>query len=77
MKKQFLIIPAIALLAACGGGNTNQNGGTATDTTANADGRDGVHTVSTDTESEPADTISTKVWEALLAFDKKTERAHR
>ena len=50
MKKQLLIIPAIALLAACGGGNTNQNNGTATDTTANADGRDGVHTISTDTE---------------------------
>lgn len=30
-----------------------------------------MHTVSTDTESEPADTISTKVWETLLDFDKK------
>ena len=69
MKKQLLIIPAIALLASCGGGNTNQNNGTATDTTATVETPQ--CDVSTDTESEPADTISTKVWEALLAFDKK------
>ncbi len=34
MKKTLLIIPAIALLVACGGGNANQNNGTATDTAA-------------------------------------------
>ena len=68
MKKQFLIIPAIALLASCGGGQT-QNSGTATDTTANVETPQ--YDVATTIESEPADTISTKVWEALLAFDKQ------
>jgi hypothetical protein len=68
MKKQFLIIPALALLASCGG-QQNQNSGTATDTTATVETPQ--CDVSTDTESEPADTISTKVWETLLAFDKK------
>ena len=33
MKKQLLIIPAIALLASCSG-QQNQNSGTSTDTTA-------------------------------------------
>ncbi|MBQ5577209.1 MAG: hypothetical protein IIT37_14255, partial [Bacteroidales bacterium] len=68
MKKSFLLISAIALLTSCGGGQQNQNSGTTTDTT---NGRDAINRVSTPTESEPADTISTKVWEALLAFDKK------
>ena len=70
MKKQLLIIPALALiLAACGGGQQTKNNGTATDTTTNS--KDVINSVSTTTESEPADTISTKVWEALLAFDKQ------
>jgi hypothetical protein len=32
MKKTFIIIPTIVLLASCGGGTQNQNGGTATET---------------------------------------------
>jgi len=55
MKKQFLIIPAIALLASCGGGQQNQNGGNASDTAAanaNADGGDGRPSVSTTTEPD-------------------------
>ena len=51
MKKSFIIIPAIALLASCGGGQQTQQN---TDTAAN--GRDGVHTVST-TETEPTQPI--------------------
>ena len=65
--KKILIIPAIAALTLCAcGGNTNQNSNNgATDTT----GTDGVQTVSTDADA--IDTISTKIWEALKAFDKK------
>ena len=51
MKKSLLIIPALALLASCGGGQQTQQN---TDTAAN--GRDGVHTVST-TETEPTQPI--------------------
>ena len=58
MKIKHLPIALAALtLCACGGGNQNQNSGN-----QNAD---------TITTPEPADTISTKVWEALNAFDKK------
>ena len=49
MKKSLLIIPAIALLAACGG-SQNQNNGTTTDTTDN--GGDGRPSVSTTTETD-------------------------
>ncbi len=51
MKKSFIIIPAIALLASCGGGTQTQQN---TDTAAN--GRDGQPSVSTtelETASEP------------------------
>ena len=48
MKKSFILIPAIALLASCGGGQQTQQN---TDTAAN--GRDGVHTVSTTEPTKP------------------------
>ena len=69
--KKHLIIPVIAALTlvSCGGSTSNQNVGTSTDTAAQ--GRDGVHTVSTSPESESTDTISTQIWDALKAFDKK------
>ena len=57
MKKSFLIIPALALLASCGGGQT-QNNGTVTDTT---NGKDAINRVSTtekptETPAEISDT---------------------
>ncbi len=44
MKKQLLIIPALALLTSCGGGHQTQNSGTTTDTT---NGKDAINRVST------------------------------
>ena len=54
--KKYIIIPTIATmtLMSCGGGTTTQNTGTQSDTAAN--GRDGVHTVSTTTETTPTET---------------------
>ena len=57
MKKSFLLIPALALLASCGGGQT-QNNGTVTDTT---NGKDAINRVSTtekptETPAEISDT---------------------
>ena len=48
MKKSFIIIPAIALLASCGGGQQTQQN---TDTAAN--GRDGRTSVSTTEPTKP------------------------
>ena len=52
MKKSFLLIPALAalILASCGGGNGNQSQNA--DSTS-IDGRDGVHTVSTEENATP------------------------
>ncbi|MBP5681936.1 MAG: hypothetical protein J6X05_01630 [Bacteroidales bacterium] len=61
MKKQLLIIPAIALLTACGGGNTNQNGGTDSDQAA--------QTIPTFTYVEPNEDIAGKIWELIAEDD--------
>ena len=58
MKKQLLIIPALALLTSCGGGHQTQDSGTTTDTT---NGRDAINRVSTtekttETPAEISDT---------------------
>ena len=58
MKKSLLIIPALALLASCGGGQQTQNNGTVTDTT---NGKDAINRVSTtekptETPAEISDT---------------------
>ena len=66
--KKILIIPAIAALTLCAcGGNTNQNNNS--DGTDTSNGTDAINRVSTDADA--IDTISTKIWEALKAFDKK------
>ena len=55
MKKQFAIIIAALVLASCGGGQqTQNNSGNVADTTT-ANGRDGVHTVSTTPTDTPAE----------------------
>ena len=58
MKKSFLIIPALALLASCGG-SQNQNNGTATDTTNSKDAINRVSTTEKPTE-KPAEISDTE-----------------
>lgn len=62
MKKTFLIIPAIAILASCGG-NSNQNSGSQSDTTANVETSHGASL-----QTEPATNVAYEV--ALKLSDK-------
>ena len=69
MKKSFLIIPALALLASCGG-NQNQTNGSATDTTVATDTTNTAANTPTETASKPAykddGHVAMQVWDILL-----------
>lgn len=69
MKKSFLIIPALALLASCGG-NQNQTNGRATDTTVTTDTTNTAANTPTETASKPDHdddkSVAMQVWDILL-----------
>ena len=63
MKKQLLIIPAIALLASCGGGQQTQQNN------AGSDSVQAATTIPTFTYVEPNEDIAGKIWELIAEDD--------